>query len=672
MSDKDLITTSEENEMDDINIENTISETDDVVETEVEEVQAESEEVETTEPEEMAVDVEEGEEDRSLTGEIAYRTIDLSKASHIDEENRTVSIGVSSEQAVERSFGLEVLDHNSESIDMEFIASGRSPFLLDHDMSRVLGVVERFEIDEQRKRTTAVVRFGRSELASEIFQDVKDGIRQNISVGYRINKMERDTNDIIGDHYRATSWTPMEVSSVAIGADNSQFVGVGRSQDKQELNFKDIKMSEEKTIDSNAIRSEATESAKAEMLKNAKEISALGKHHSQRDLADNAIQNGMSVEQFRGVLLDNISNDKPLDVAPAIVGLNEKEKGQYSLIRAINAATTGDWSKAGYERELSEDIAQRTGKEARGFYMPSDLNWGQRDQTVSPTSAGGFLVGTDHLADQFISALYAKLTVGELGARVMTGLKGNVAIPKLSAQTTNTAFVAEGGSPTEGQATFSNVTLEPRTLASYVDCSRKLMLQSDPSVEAVLRNDIITQFARKIDSVAIAGGGTNEPSGIIPAVPAGNVVSMGTNGLAPTYAKIVELIKAVDVSNAMGGNPSFLTNPKVVAALRTIAKQSGGAEGNFIMEAASDILGYNIASTTLVPSNLAKGTGSNLSAAIFGDFTNVMLGFWSGVDVLVDKSSLSTSGGTRLAFFQDLDVGIRHGEGFSVIKDIIA
>ena len=668
---ENLITTSEENEMDDINIENTISETDDVVETEVEEVQAESEEVETTEPEEMAVDVEEGEEDRSVSSEIAYRTIDLSKASYIDEENRTVRIGVSSEQPVSRSFGLEVLDHKRESIDTAFMDSKTAPFLLDHDMSQVIGVVEDFKIDETAKRTTAVVRFGKGELASEIFEDVKDGIRKNISVGYKVNKMERDSNDIIGDHYRATSWSPMEISSVSIPADQSVLVGVGR-KNKQELNFKDIKMSEENKIDSNAIRSEATESAKAEMLKNAKEISALGKHHGQRDLADNAIQNGMSVEQFRGVLLDNISNDKPLDVAPATVGLNQKEKGEYSLIRAVNAASTGDWSKAGYERELSEDIAQRTGKEARGFYMPSDLNWGQRDQTVSPTSAGGFLVGTDHLADQFISALYAKLTVGELGARVMTGLKGNVAIPKLSAETTNTAFVAEGGAPTEGAATFAQVTMTPKTLASYVDCSRKLMLQSDPSVEAVLRNDIISQFARKIDSVAINGGGSNEPSGIIPGVPSGNVVAMGTNGLAPTYAKIVELIKAVDVSNAMGGNPSFLTNPKVVAALRTIAKQSGGAEGNFIMEAASDILGYNIASTTLVPSNLAKGTGSNLSAAIFGDFTNVMLGFWSGVDVVVDTSSLSTSGGTRLAFFQDLDVGIRHGEGFSVIKDIIA
>ena len=671
MPNKDLITTNEVNEMDDINIENTISETEEVENAEIEEVQTESEEVETTEPEEMVVEVE-GDKDRSNSSEITYRTIDLSRASYIDEEKRTVRVGVSSEQAVDRSFGKEVLDHKRESIDTEFMDSKTAPLLLDHDMSKQIGVVEDFMIDEGAARSVAIVRFGKGELASEIFNDVRDGIRKNISVGYQINKMERMQDEKNGDHYRAVNWSPREISLVSLPADTSLKVGVGRSKDKQELNFKDIKMETENKIDSNAIRSEATESVKAEMLKNAKEISALGKHHGQRDLADNAIQNGMSVEQFRGVLLDNISNDKALEVAPANLGLNESERSEYSLIKAINASSTGDWSKAGYERELSEEIAKRTGKEARGFYMPSDLNWGQRDQTAGTDSQGGYLVGTDHLADQFISALYAKLTVGDLGARVMTGLRGDISVPKLSAQTTNTAFVAEGSAPTEGAAVFSQVTMTPKTLASYVDCTRKLMLQSDPSVEAVLRNDIISQFARKIDSVAINGGGSNEPSGIIPGVATANVVSMGTNGTAPTYAKIVDLIKAVDVSNAMGGNPSFLTNPKVIAALRTIAKQSGGAEGNFIMEAASEILGYNVASTTLVPSNLAKGTGSNLSAAIFGDFTNVMLGFWSGVDVVVDTASLSTSGGTRLAFFQDLDVAIRHDTGFGVIKDIVA
>jgi hypothetical protein len=84
------------------------------------------------------------------------------------------------------------------------------------------------------------------------------------------------------------------------------------------------------------------------------------------------------------------------------------------------------------------------------------------------------------------------------------------------------------------------------------------------------------------------------------------------------------------------------------------------------------MLGYGVNSTTLVPSDLTKGTGTALSALIFGDFSQLMLGFWSGVDVVVDTASLSTSGGTRLAFFQDMDVAIRHGQGFSYIKDIVA
>lgn len=281
------------------------------------------------------------------------------------------------------------------------------------------------------------------------------------------------------------------------------------------------------------------------------------------------------------------------------------------------------------------------------------------------------MVGTDHLADQFIEALQARLTITSLGARVMQGLKGDVAIPKLSASVTNAAFVAEGSAPSEGAATFSQVTMSPKTLAAYVDVSRRLIQQSDPSVEQILRNDIINTFARKIDEVAIQGGAANAPSGII-ANAGTNVVSMGTNGAALTYAKVIELIKAVEEDNAMMTSANFLTNPKVIAALRTISKQANGVEGNFIMDPQGTVLGSNVASSTLVPSNLTKGTGTALSALVYGDFSQIMLGFWSGVDVVVDQSSLSTSGGTRLAFFQDLDVALRYPESFSVIKDIIA
>lgn len=621
----------------------------------VDEVQAEDAEYEA-----MAEDIE-----RSKASEMVYRTVDLSSGA-IDEEKRIVRIGVSSESPVERDFGLEVLSHKKEDIDMEFMASGRAPLLNNHKMDEQIGVVRSFYLDETHRRTVALVEFGNSALAQEVFADVKSGIKQNISVGYSVKKLVRAKDNEGREYYRA-SWTPMEASIVSIPADSSKFVGVGRSSEKTLNTNKVETMTEETKVDVRQV----SESAKAEALASVSEIIALGKHHNQRDLAEKAIERGVTVEQFRGELLEAVRNDQPLETPAAVVDVAKSERREYSLIRAIKAASSGDWREAGYEREISDEIAIRSGKEARGFYLPANINWGQRDQTAGTDSQGGFLVGTDHLADQFIEALYARLTITSLGARVMQGLKGDVAIPKLSASVTNSAFVAEGSAPSEGAATFAQVTMSPKTLAAYVDVSRRLMQQSDPSVEQVLRNDIINTFARKIDDVAIEGGAANAPSGII-ANGSTNVVAMGTNGAAITYAKVVELMKAVEEDNAMINSSAFLTNPKVIAALRTVSKQASGVEGNFIMDANGTILGTEVASSTLVPSDLTKGTGTALSAMIYGDFSQIMLGFWSGVDVVVDQSSLSTSGGTRLAFFQDLDVALRYPESFAVIKDIIA
>ena len=197
------------------------------------------------EPIELEASSNQDEDSRDIDLAINYRTIDLSKASYIDEEKRLVRIGVSSEEPVERSFGLEVLSHEQKDIDMQFISSGRAPFLLDHDMTKQIGVIEEFKLDETAKKTIAVVRLGRSALAQEVFQDIQDGIRMNISVGYRVNKLER-TSDGEEDYYRA-SWTPMEVSSVSVPADQSRLVGVGRSANLK----KGIIMTEERKQDIN-------------------------------------------------------------------------------------------------------------------------------------------------------------------------------------------------------------------------------------------------------------------------------------------------------------------------------------------------------------------------------------------------------------------------------------
>ena len=271
------------------------------------------------------------EDDRDLDlQDVSYRTIHLDRA-YVDEKERRVRIGVSSEEPVEREFGMEVLSHKKEDINSDFMSSGRAPLLLDHDMKQQIGVIEQYKLDEAAKRTVAVVRFGKSTLAQEVFQDVVDGIKQNISVGYRVNRLDEDENK--KGYYRA-AWTPMEASIVSIPADQSNFVGVGRSEQNEKVK---IEMSEEKSqeINLDEVRAQSAEQAKAEFKRNSKEILDLAVKHDKRDLADQAISEGLSVEEFRGVLLENISNDKPLDVPE--IGMTPKEVKRFSLVKAINA-----------------------------------------------------------------------------------------------------------------------------------------------------------------------------------------------------------------------------------------------------------------------------------------------------------------------------------------------
>jgi HK97 family phage prohead protease len=186
----------------------------------------------------------------------------------IDEERRTVRIAISSEEPVERNFGAEILDHSEGSIDLKFARSGRMPLLLDHDPRQQIGVVENVEIDSATRRLRGTVRFGKGALANEIYTDVVDDIRGNISVGYSVNKMDKEGKD----RYRVSSWTPMEVSVVSIPADRT--VGVGRSaeDDLQTLPATPIMetpMTENTQIDMEAVKAEAARAAAkdtAEML----------------------------------------------------------------------------------------------------------------------------------------------------------------------------------------------------------------------------------------------------------------------------------------------------------------------------------------------------------------------------------------------------------------------
>ena len=599
----------------------------------------------------------EDEERKVIDMPMKYRTIDLFRDSHIDEENRMVRVGVSSEEPVERSFGMEVLGHSAGDINMEFIASGRAPLLLDHDMTKQIGVIEEFKLDETAKRTTAVVRFGKSALAREVFEDVKDGIRMNISVGYRIDKLERYEHK--DETYYKAQWTPMEVSSVSVPADQSRLVGVGRSKDKQNKNIEVKLMENEKKQDINLdeVRAHTVEEAKAEFKRNSKEIIDLAVKHNKRDLADKAISDGISVAEFRGILLENISNNTPLET-PSEIGMTKEEVREFSLVRAIRAMANPSDRKAqedaAFEFECSAEAARQYGKDAQGIMLPAEVlrTWKQRDINSSDDST---LIAEDYRGGDFIDVLRNSSSVMQAGATMLRGLQGNVVIPKKTAAASGAWIATEGTAAAESEFTSGSVTMSPKVVGAFTDATRLLLQQSSLDVENLIRDDLTQSIATAIDLGALAGSGSSgQPTGIA------NTSGINTTTFAaanPTWAEIVAMESAVANDNALTGSLGYICRPADFGTLKTTEKATGTAQ--FVVSPDNTMNGYNVVRSNQVTSG----------DFYFGNFADLLIGMYGGLDITVDPYALSTSGGVRIVALQTVDVAVRHAVSFCKSSD---
>ena len=652
-----LLTNEEEKTMDktDRHILN-VTETDNTVIVEFEkheDVEHEGDEVETTDEVSM---LESDEEERKVIDmPMKYRTIDLSKASYIDEENRRVRVGVSSEEPVERSFGMEVLGHSADDINMEFINSGRAPLLLDHDMEKQIGVIEEFKLDETAKRTTAVVRFGKSALAREIFEDVADGIRMNISVGYRVDKLTRMNKD--DENYYKAQWTPMEVSSVSVPADQSRLVGVGRSKDKQTINNIEVITMENKDINLDEVRTQTIDEAKAEFKRNSKEIIDLAARHNKRDLADKAISDGISVEEFRGVLLENISNNTPLET-PSEIGMTKEEVREFSLVKAIRAMANPTDRKAQedakFEFECSAEAARQYGKDAQGIMLPADVlrTWAKRDINTSDDST---LIAEDYRAGDFIDVLRNSSSVLAAGATTLQGLQGNIVIPKKTAASSAGWIATEGNAASESEFTSGSVTMSPKVVGAFTDATRLLLQQSSLDIENLIRDDLTKSIATAIDLGALAGSGSSgQPTGIK------NTSGINTTTFAaanPTFAEVIAMESEVANDNGLVGNLGYICKPSDYGTLKTTTKDSGS--GMFVVEPDGRMNGYNVVRSNQV-------TAGDF---YFGNFADLLVGFYGGLDITVDPYSLSNTGSIRIVALQTMDVAVRHAVSFCVSND---
>jgi HK97 family phage major capsid protein len=660
-----------------------------------------------------------------------FRDLDLDRAA-IDKEKRTVAVSFSSEIEVERWFGKEILDHSKGAVDLGRLTKVGS-VLVDHASRDLVGTVEQAAIGEDRIGR-AIVRFGRSARAEEIFQDVTDGIRKAISVGYRINtlKLEKSDKETGVDTYRATKWTPHEISFVGVPADHT--VGVGRADvadaedvfiEVNDMEQNEMKRKFGKLMDGLRVRglnveqegaangqaagagaappqqqqqppAAAQRTDVAQEAQNAivdkerarcKALDDLGKvyeKHGGKELARDMILSGRTPDDFKNVMLERIGTR---DIPAVNIGMTQKEVKHYSILRAINAiANPNDRAAreaAAFEFECSAAALKQEKRDLRTggqIAVPTDVAFGPLQRNLNgwqmPTQQRDLIVGTGTMGGftvatdlvSFVEMFRNRLALAQAGAQMLTGLQGMVAIPKQTGGAT-AYWVGENVAPTESQPVFGQLTMTPKTVGAYTDMSRRLIIQSSIDVENFVKTDLAKVLALAVDLAGLSGPGTgNQPSGILASTSIGSSTA-GAAGGAPTWAQVVALETAVAAANADVPSSAYLMNAVTRGKLKTVQK---GTNLPFIWEPDNTLNGYRTVVSNQLRSNLTKGTSTGiLSEMLFGNFSDYIIGMWGGLDLMVDPYSGATAGTLRVIVLQDVDVVMRHVESFAVTPDLI-
>lgn len=646
-----------------------------------------------------------------------FATLDA-QATAATADIRVLSFSFSSEYPVERWYGNETLSHAPGAADLSRLNDG-APLLFNHNMDDIIGVVETASIDSAQRNGQCTVRFAQTARGDEVLNLVRDGILRNVSFMYRVASF----TDMGNDTYIATSWTPLEISIVTIPADPT--VGVGRTPESGELPVRIDRatpatlapnaepsacvapvsapagrnlplqgvtsMTTEATqtagatptapvIDINAQRADAATQERARIA----EIEALcATHKVPTDTQRDMIQRGLTIAEVRGVILNHLIAQGERTAALSRTGmapdLSEPEKARYSMIRAINAALSGNWKEAGFELEVSNDIAKRTGKSTPGFYLPTNISFAKRaaDYAAGSAATGGALVATNLLAASFIEVLRNQSRVMSLGATMLSGLVGNVDIPRRTSATT-AYWVGEQTNVTNSAGAFDKVSLSPKTIGALSQITRQMLMQGTPDIEMLVRADLVAQIALGIDLAALSGSGTSsQPLGIANQGGIGAVVG-GANGAAITIDHLIDMETSVMAANAPENGLAYLANARTVGALKKLKSTTGeylwvttadmGRTGT-----PGEINGYTVARSNQARANLTKGTGTNLSEIFFGAWSELLIGEWGVLEIQPNPyaPSVSAQGGVEIRALQTIDLAVRHAQSFAVMSDAI-
>tara|TARA_R110002051_G_scaffold45132_1_gene91004 strand:+ start:5411 stop:7348 length:1938 start_codon:yes stop_codon:yes gene_type:complete len=561
---------------------------------------------------------------------------------------------------------------------------GKSIKLLDSHMTdsvrNVLGSFDQITVRNAGERQVpynfAEGNIRISETEATVAKKVEEGHINELSVGYSysdgetVHVADGETKEVQGKEYAGpvnirTTWMASEASLVPLGADDlAQLRGYksikdarekisnqqtesttegmtpegddgndtpqakdeeGKQENKLNNSTTHLKMENPNNeVDAKEIKAKAIKAGAEEFDKRADAILAIGQEVDDAGWALARLREGDSVEEVQRSAIKKLKEaTATLGTSPDPLGLSKKESKSYSMTDAMRALVAGK-RVGGLEGEVSEAIAQRSGKETNGFFVAS-----QRDLVAGTATDGDELVGTDLMGGDFIDALRPNMVTLQAGVRVLNGLKGDVSIPRKSSASA-ASFKTEVEASANSEPQFASVTMTPRHLGCYTDVSKQLLAQGTPDVDSLIRDDLNQAIAVGLDKAVLQGlgDGSNEPQGIINQDDVPVIVIADNLGGEPTTAELHDFIESLDNNNALTDNVSWITGAVIASAMKQTLLTTAISGYQWDM-ANKTVLGYNAYSTSNIPAE----------RTILGDLSQYLLGIWDGVEIVYDPFS---------------------------------
>lgn len=600
-------------------------------------------------------------EQRDHNGEPLYRNAVVASWCRAEDDPEVVEFSFSSEEPVERYFGMEVLSHKPGAMNMARLNSGAAPWLWNHNPDVVLGGVEKAWQggDGRGMVRTRWSPNTKSEGSDEwkVRQNWEAGIIRNVSFMYSIDApLDLKSREGVA---LVTAFTPMEVSTVSIPADAT--VGQGRAigdtaaqaadQTKPPIDPMEL------TIDIEAVKAQAAADERSRVAS----IIALCREHKADDLAQGLIERpATETEAMKDVLAAIGKRTKqpatpaaaqPIAGASADIGLTDKEARNFSFLKAMRAQLFPNerafQEEAAFEREASNAAAQRMGMSPKGILIPNDVL--SRSLVAGTASAAGDLIFTDARPGSFIELLRKRNFLTGLGVTILAGLTGPVGIPKQTGAS-QVYWKGEGVAAAESEPSVGQVTMTLKEMSAWTRFSRSLMLQSSIDVETFVRNDLVTVMALEQARVALYGlGSSSQPEGLKLAT---DINTEDFAAAQPTYAELVSMETKVAADDADIGTMGYVTNATIYGGFKTTEKAANTAQ--FVLEPGGTVNSYGV-----VRSNQVE-TGD----VFFGVWSQLVLGLFGAVDLQVNPYSEDKEGNIRVVAHQAIDYAVRHPQAF--------